>query len=65
MLVASAALGLVQLVLAVPFSIEARGIPWALGARDSAGAPLGTIGGRVERAFQNFLGRFRFSGWQC
>jgi len=58
MLAASAALGVVQLVLAVLFSVGARGMPWALGPRDSAGAPLGTTGGRVERAFRNFLETF-------
>jgi uncharacterized MAPEG superfamily protein len=58
MLAASAVLGLVQLVLAVLFSVAARGMPWALGPRDSAGAPLGTIGGRMERAFKNFLETF-------
>jgi len=58
MLAASAALGLVQLVLAVMFSVGARGMPWALGPRDTAGAPLGTTGGRVERAFKNFLETF-------
>ena len=58
MLAASAALGLVQLLLAVLFSVGARGLPWALGPRDSAGAPLGTTGGRVERAYKNFLETF-------
>jgi len=58
MLAASAALGLVQLILAVPFSVAARGMPWALGARDNAGAPLGTIGARMERAYRNFLETF-------
>ena len=58
MLAASAALGVVQLLLAVLFGVGARGMPWALGPRDSAGAPLGTTGGRVERAFKNFLETF-------
>ena len=58
MLAASAALGLVQMVLVVLFSVGARGLPWALGPRDDAGAPLGTIGARVERAFKNFLETF-------
>jgi uncharacterized MAPEG superfamily protein len=58
MLAASAVLGLVQLVLAVLFSVGARGMTWALGSRDSAGAPLGTTGGRLERAFNNFLETF-------
>ena len=58
MLAASAVLGLVQLVLAAVFTVGARGIPWALGARDIAGAPMGAIGGRVDRAFKNFLETF-------
>lgn len=58
MLAASAVLGLVQLVLTVLFSIGARGLPWALGPRDNAGAQLGTTGARVERAFKNFLETF-------
>lgn len=51
-------LGLVQLVLAALFTVGARGMPCALGARDIAGAPLGTIGGRLDRAFKNFLETF-------
>lgn len=55
MLWASSLLGLVQLVLAVLFSVGARGMPWALGARDQAGASLSTAGARVERAWRNFM----------
>jgi len=58
MLAASAALGIVHLVLTAVFSVGARGMTWALGPRDTAGAPLGTTGGRVERAFTNFLQTF-------
>lgn len=58
MLAASAVLGLVQLVLVAVSSVGARGMPWALGARDNAGAPLGTTGGRLDRAFRNFLETF-------
>jgi uncharacterized MAPEG superfamily protein len=60
MLAASAALGLVQLILAVLFSVGTRGLPWAFGPRDTAGAPLGTMGARMERAFRNFLETFPF-----
>ena len=58
MLAASTVLGLVQMVLAVLFSVGARGLPWALGPRDNEGAPSGTTGGRVDRAFKNFLETF-------
>lgn len=53
-------LGLVQLLLAVLASVGARGMPWALGPRDDAGAPLGKIGGRLDRAYKNFLESFAF-----
>jgi uncharacterized MAPEG superfamily protein len=55
---ASAFLGLVQLLLAILFSLNARGLLWAAGARDQAGASMGTIGGRIERAYRNFLETF-------
>ena len=58
MLWLSIALGLVQLFLAVVFSLNARGLPWGAGARDEPAAPLSKIGGRVERAFKNFLETF-------
>jgi uncharacterized MAPEG superfamily protein len=60
MLWASVLLGLVQLLLAVLFSLGARGMPWALGPRDDAGAAMTNLGGRVERAFKNFLETFPF-----
>ena len=53
-------LGLVQLLLAVLPSVGTRGLPWAAGPRDQPGAPLGTIGGRLERAYRNFLETFVF-----
>jgi uncharacterized MAPEG superfamily protein len=60
MLWLSIVLGLVQLVLAVLPSLAARGLPWAAGPRDEPGAALGKIGGRLERAFRNFLETFVF-----
>jgi uncharacterized MAPEG superfamily protein len=60
MLWLSIALGLVQLLLAVLFSLGARGLPWGAGARDEPAPPLSKIGGRVERAFKNFLETFVF-----
>lgn len=60
MLWLSIGLGIAQLVLAVLFSLAARGLPWGAGNRDEAPPPLGKIGGRVERAFRNFLETFVF-----
>ncbi|MBV8977656.1 MAG: MAPEG family protein [Alphaproteobacteria bacterium] len=60
MLFCAIALGLVQLLLAVLASLGARGMPWALGPRDDPGAGLGNIGGRLDRAFRNFLETFGF-----
>jgi uncharacterized MAPEG superfamily protein len=58
---ASALLGLVQMVLAILFSVNARGLTWAAGARDEPILPpMGTIGGRIERAFKNFMETFPF-----
>lgn len=54
------ALGIVQLLIAVLASVGARGMPWALGPRDDDGAPLGRIGGRLDRAYHNFLETFVF-----
>jgi uncharacterized MAPEG superfamily protein len=56
----SIVLGLVQLVLSVLPSARVRGFGWASGPRDEPGAPLGKIGGRLERAFRNFLETFVF-----
>lgn len=60
MLWLSIALGIAQLVLAVLFSLAARGLPWGAGARDETAPPLGKTGARVERAYKNFLETFVF-----
>ena len=60
MLWLSIALGIVQLLLAVLFSLGARGLPWGAGNRDEPAPPMGKFGGRVERAFRNFLETFVF-----
>jgi uncharacterized MAPEG superfamily protein len=57
---ASAFLGLVQMVLAILFSLNARGLEWAAGARDEPLPPIGVIGGRIERTYRNFLETFPF-----
>ena len=58
MLWASVALGFVQVVLAVLFSAASGRAGWALGSRDAEGPPLGTVAGRLERAWQNYLQTF-------
>ena len=60
MLFCAIALGLVQLLLAVLASVGRRGMPWAVGPRDEPGASLGSFGGRLERAWENFLETFPF-----
>jgi uncharacterized MAPEG superfamily protein len=60
MLFCAIALGIVQLVIGFLPSLAARGMPWALSARDEAGAPLGKFGGRLERTYRNFLETFVF-----
>jgi uncharacterized MAPEG superfamily protein len=54
------ALGIVQLLAAVLASVGGRGLPWAIGPRDEPGQTLGRIGGRLERAYKNFLETFPF-----
>jgi uncharacterized MAPEG superfamily protein len=54
------ALGIVQLLLAVLASVAGRGMGWAVGTRDEGWPPLGTWGGRLERAYKNFLETFPF-----
>lgn len=58
MLWLSVALGVVYLLAAVVPSVLTRGMPWALGPRDDAGAPLGAVAGRLDRAWKNFLETF-------
>jgi uncharacterized MAPEG superfamily protein len=58
MLWASALLGIVYLLAAVIPSVLARGLPWAAGARDEPGVPLGKVGARLDRAWKNFIETF-------
>ena len=52
------ALGIVQLLLSIVFSLAGRGLPWGTGPRDEGWPALGKIGGRVERAWKNFIETF-------
>lgn len=60
MLWLSTALGLVHIVLVVIFSGLAGRTGWAIGPRDAAAPPFGTIGGRLERGLKNFVETFAF-----
>jgi uncharacterized MAPEG superfamily protein len=53
-------LGLIQLVLAVCTRLPSTGMAWAVGPRDEASVQRGKIGGRLARAFDNFLETFVF-----
>jgi uncharacterized MAPEG superfamily protein len=52
------ALGLIQIVLCVGTTLVVRGVPWGVGPRDEPGKASGRIGGRIERAYKNFLETF-------
>jgi uncharacterized MAPEG superfamily protein len=60
MLFCAIALGIVQLLIALLGSIGSKGLPWAAGPRDEPGAPMGKMGGRLERAYRNFMETFPF-----
>ncbi len=49
-----------QLLIATLATLGARGLPWAAGPRDEPGASLGKFGGRLDRAYWNFLETFPF-----
>jgi uncharacterized MAPEG superfamily protein len=58
MLWASAALGVVYLLAAIIVSVLGRGMPWAAGPRDDGWPEIGKVGGRIERAWRNFMETF-------
>lgn len=58
MLVLAIALGLIQLLLAVAFSLKERGLKWAFSPRDETLPPLKGVAGRLDRAYYNFLETF-------
>ena len=53
-------LGILQLILAATASVLGRGLPWGVGPRDEGWPALGKIGGRLERAYKNFIETFAF-----
>lgn len=58
MLWASIALGFVYLIAAAVTSVGQRGMPWAVGPRDDAPPPINAIGGRLDRAWKNYVETF-------
>lgn len=55
MLWASLVLGFVYLLAAVLTSIGQRGMKWAAGPRDEPAPAVNTVGGRLDRAWKNYL----------
>ena len=55
MLVASSLLGIVHLLVLAQFSRQQYGLKWVGSARDEARPAMTGVGGRVERAYRNFL----------
>jgi len=60
MLCWSAALGLTQLLIAAALSTRDKGVAHNLSPRDSEGAPVSVLTGRLQRAFANFRETFVF-----
>lgn len=60
MLACSAILGLVHLLVVAQFSRQEYGLKWVGSARDEPRAPMTGVGGRVERAYRNFLETFPY-----
>jgi uncharacterized MAPEG superfamily protein len=58
MLVASCALGLIQIIITSHAASHQRGYRWTASARDEEISPLTGVAGRLERALQNFLETF-------
>lgn len=55
MLWASLVLGFVYLVAAAVTSVGQRGMNWAAGPRDGDPPPVNAMGGRLDRAWKNYL----------
>jgi uncharacterized MAPEG superfamily protein len=60
MLWASAALGLLQIVIAVAAGVPSVGLPWAMGPRDEPPTPVSKFAARLDRALKNFIETFAF-----
>ena len=60
MLVASALLGIVHLLVVAHFSRRQYGLQWVGSARDEPRPAMTGVGGRLERAYRNFLETFPY-----
>jgi len=60
MLLASSLLGIVHLLIVAQFSRQQYGLKWVGSARDEPREPMTGVGGRVERAYRNFLETFPY-----
>jgi uncharacterized MAPEG superfamily protein len=59
-LVASSLLGIVHLLVVAQFSRQQYGLKWVGSARDEPRPAMTGIGGRLERAYRNFLETFPY-----
>lgn len=60
MLVWSSLLGIAHLLAVAQFSRQQYGLKWVGSARDEPRPPLTGLGGRLERAYRNFLETFPY-----
>jgi uncharacterized MAPEG superfamily protein len=60
MLVASSLLGIVHLLVVAQFSRQQYGLKWVGSARDEPRPAMTGVGGRLERAYRNFLETFPY-----
>ena len=60
MLVIAVILGFAQLFLAIQVITGERGTAWNIGPRDETPPLKGKLGGRLDRAFKNFMETFPF-----
>ena len=60
MLVCSSLLGIVHLLVVAQFSRQQYGLRWVGSARDEFRRPMTGVGGRLKRAYRNFLETFPY-----
>ena len=60
MLVCSSLLGIFHLLVVAQFSRQHYGLKWVGSARDEPRPPMSGVGGRLERAYRNFLETFPY-----
>ncbi len=60
MLVWSSLFGIIHLLVVAQFSRQQYGLKWIGSARDAPRPPMSGVGGRLERAYRNFLETFPY-----